>query len=125
MTQEQQQEILDLSSRDPNVSRILQGLSVANTKIAVWGNGQGTLIGGAVILTLSQAATIDGEWRGISWVDSSKTNYGVTIYTAKLSNVTAVNVWVDLAKGAVVGWTADSAAKPETTPVIISTPARQ
>jgi hypothetical protein len=125
LTSEQQQEILDLISRDPNVLRVMQGLAVANTKIVLWNNGQGTLIGCATAITLAQPATIDGEWRSVAWVDSSQTTYGVTIYTAKLSNVTTVNVWIDLGKGAVVGWSANSDAKVETGPVIITPPAIQ
>ena len=72
----------------------------------MWANGQGTLIGAGVVMSLAQPATIEGEWRGITWMDSSKTKYGVTVYNAKLSNITTVDVWVDLAKGT-CGWLVD------------------
>jgi hypothetical protein len=103
----------------------MEGLSVSDSKLVLWENGEGTLIGGAMALNLAQPATIEGEWRSISWTDSSKSDYAVTIFTAKVSNVTTVNVWVDLRKGEVVGWSPNSDAKPETTPVIIATPATQ
>jgi len=104
---------------------VIQGLSISNTRLVVWANGQGVLVGASVAMSLEQPATIEGEWRGISWMDSSKTKYGVTVYNAKLSNVKTVDVWVDLGKGAVVGWSANSDAKVETGSVIIATPAAQ
>jgi len=113
--------VVDLASQDPNVLRITQGLTVSQSNLVLWTNGQAAVIGGAVALTLSQP--IEGEWRSVNWVDSAKTNYGVTVYTARLSNVTTVDVWVDLGKGAVVGWSPNSDAKVETGPVIIATPA--
>ena len=124
LTAAQQQEITDIASRDANVLRITQGLSIANTKVVAWSNSQGTLIGAGVAMSLAQPATIEGEWRSVSW-DSSQTTYGVTVYTAKLSNVTTVNVWVDLTKGAVVAWSANRTATLETDPLIIATPATQ
>jgi hypothetical protein len=124
LTAAQQQEITDLTSHDPNVLRITQGLSIANTEVVPWYNSQGTLIGAGVAMTLAQPATIEGEWRTVNW-DSSRTLYGVTILTARLSNVTTINVWVDLTKGAVVGWSPNRTAKPETAPLIIATPATQ
>jgi hypothetical protein len=124
LTSEQKQNLVDIASKDANITHVMAGLSAPTSSVAAWANSQGTLIGGVVIMNLAQPATIDGEWRGISW-DSSKVSYLITVYTAKFSNVTAVNAWIDLGKAAVVGWTADSGAHVEATPVIIATPAPQ
>ena len=67
-------------------------------------------------MSLAQPATIEGEWRGITWMDSSQTQYGVTVYNAKLSSITTVDVWVDLAKESVVGWSTNSDVKVESGP---------
>ena len=103
----------------------MQGLNVTKSNLVLWTNGQGALVGAAMALTLTQPATIEGEWRSVSWMDAAKTKYGVTVYNAKLSNVTKVDVWVDLGKGAVVGWSPNSDAKVEMGPVMIATPSAQ
>ncbi len=120
LTSDLKQNLVDLASKDANIARVLAGLSAPKSSVAAWANSEGTLIGGVVVMELSQPATIDGEWRGVSW-DSAKVSYLVTVYTAKFSNVTAVNVWIDLGKAAVIGWTPDAAAKAEATPVVVGT----
>jgi hypothetical protein len=108
-------------SADARVSALTSGLSTSASRLTAWTNSQGTLIGGVMILSLVQPATLEHEWRSIRWADSTKTIYAVTVYTAKLSNVTTLNIWVDFQKRAVVGWSPNSDAKVETGPTVVAT----
>ncbi|MGA2286254.1 MAG: hypothetical protein ABSG55_08310 [Dehalococcoidia bacterium] len=100
---------------------LISGLTTTSSKLAAWPNSQGTVIGGVMILSLVQPATLAHEWRSVSWADSSRTTYVVTVYTAKLSNITTIDIWVDLQKGVVVGWSPNSDATIVTPPTIVAT----
>jgi hypothetical protein len=121
LTSDQQQQLLSIVSSDARITNLTSGVTVASSKLATWNTGQGTLIGGVQILTLTQPATMDEEWRGINWADSAKSTYSVIVYTAKLSNVTRIDIWVDLQKGAVVGWSPNTDAKVEAGPTVVAT----
>ncbi len=108
-------------SADPRITDLLNGLTTSRSQLAPWLDGQGNLIGGVMVLTLSQPATLTHEWRGISWADSTKTIYSVIVYDAQLSNVTRIDIWVDLRTQSVVGWSPNSDATPITTPAIVTT----
>jgi hypothetical protein len=113
--------MVDIVSADTRISALTSGLTTSKSQLAAWSNGQGTVIGGAMILALSQPATLEHEWRSISWADSTRSTYTVTVYTAKLSNITTIDIWVDLQKGVVVGWSPNTDAHIDTPPTIVAT----
>jgi hypothetical protein len=113
--------MVSIVSNDARVQALISGLTTTSSKLAAWPNSQGTVIGGVMILSLVQPATLAHEWRSVSWADSSRTTYVVTVYTAKLSNITTIDIWVDLQKGVVVGWSPNSDATIVTPPTIVAT----
>ena len=114
----QQQRATDLATSSQAVGPKLAGAAARVGTVVPWTTTYGEVIGAVVTLRLPQARDIDGEWLAIQYDPEEKASppYQSVPYRAHHANVTALVVFIDLQRGAVVGLTPD----PDST--VVGTP---
>lgn len=129
---EQREQISALALAEPRVARLLQSSSVPGltpqvTKVTPLTSGT-TLVGGVAELALGQATTLEGEWPGIAspcrrgGEQPATPVHTPTLYRARYSNVTTLDVFVDVNTGQVIGISPGIGAQLEGEPVWLSDP---
>ena len=118
LTVPQRQQVADIAVDDPRIRQLIQEQPAEVAGVVVWTKGTGELIGGVVTLRLTGPRTVQGEWLGLDYDRTEATSppYTSVPYRAKYSNVTSLEVMVDLDRGQVVGVTPDHDAEAEGTP---------
>jgi hypothetical protein len=101
LSPEQQQTLREVALTDPAVQTLLSlgGATITNATpsvVGVWHTGPGQVIGGTVLLKLTLPLTISGTWPGFNYNEGASPPYTKTWIQATYTNITALDIIVDL-----------------------------
>lgn len=101
--------IMSILSSDKGITSLLAGHSFTQVGTTAWTRSEGTIIGAAVRLELIHQATLAGNWSVLQYNcnDGGVQPYTVSIYSAKQSNVSYLDLLIDLGLERVVATQAD------------------
>lgn len=102
LTRAQREQAIALITADPRLKALLGDRPWQIKEVGVWHTSTGRVIGAAAMVVLSGPTTLEGEWLGMDWDESRSPPYLSVPLRAKFSNVSHIEVSVDLERGEVV-----------------------
>ncbi len=102
LTEDEENLIVEIAELDPRVQAVLAGNAYSIEAVSVW-HTEETLqkIGGGVIFEFAEPVEVTMEWPGFRFEDTVAGTYVETTRHYRASNVTQLNVLVDLRTGTV------------------------
>lgn len=104
LTEEERAQVLSIATGDKQVQKLLDGRQYLVTTVGVWHTYSLKKIGGGVIFTLAEPATLEADWVGVEYNDKEDTwpPYKSNLRHFAAKEVQRLAVLVDLQKGKVV-----------------------
>jgi hypothetical protein len=104
LTEEERARVVSIATGDEQLQRLLDGCQYSITSVGVWRTRSLEKIGGGVILTLADPATLEGDWPIIEYNDREDTwpLYKSHLVPLVYTEVEQLAILVDLQEGQVV-----------------------
>ena len=115
LTEEERAQVVSIATGDEQVQRLLDGRQYSVTSVGVWHTRSLEKIGGGVIFTLADPATLEGDWPTIEYNDREDTGprYESHLMHLVFKEVQQLAILVDLQEGQVVQILPGPGAKTE------------
>lgn len=103
LTEEERAQIVTIATGDEHVQRVLDGRQYSVTSVGVWHTRGLKKIGGGIVFTLADPASVEGDWPTIDYNDSEDSwlPYKSHLTHLVFAGVQQLAVLVDLQRGEV------------------------